>query len=254
MNIGEKSEYYLKAFLLKQKDKELEETIFGKIDQLSDDGNLEELEWTDDAEEDLQEFNIEQLNYTLGASKSGKFSKADISINNITYSVKETSGSNFAIVNHTRRDGFEFACEQCDSSIKTLDEIIKSYWELRLAGTLTQDVPTNQENSPFSPYKEYFEPIINYFLFTGTGSRVSTFPAMRVLEINDYTTLPEGIEIIEREEYFERIWDNLVFSVRSKNMPKGYPDEINQENHASIMRWTREVDGKHKGALHIRVN
>jgi len=40
MNKGEKAEIYLKAFLLKEKDKSLRNTIFGEISSLSDDGNL----------------------------------------------------------------------------------------------------------------------------------------------------------------------------------------------------------------------
>ena len=253
MNIGEKSEYYLKAFLLKQKDKKLEDTVFGKIHQLSDDGNLKELKWKEEADSPLEEFKIEKLIEILEIKKSKSNSKADISINNISYSVKEVSGAKPAIVNHTPRNGFEFACDQCGSSIKTLDEIIESYWKLRLEGILKEDVHTTGENSPFSAQKKYFKPIIEYFLFTGTGSKISNFPAMSILEIDNYKKLPNGIKIIGKKDYFEQIWDNLVFSVRSKGMPANYPKERKQENHKSIKKWTKKINGKNKGSLHIRV-
>jgi len=255
MNIGEKSEYFVKAFLLKQKDKELEDTVFGKIHQLSDDGNLKELEWKKEAESFLEKFEIEELVKTLGIKKSKSNSKSDISINNISYSIKETSAAPPAIVNHTSRKGFEFACKKCGSSIKKLDEIIESYWSLRLEGIIKQDVKAKEENSPFISYKEYFKPIIEYFLFTGTGSKISNFPAMMMLEIDDYKKLPNGIKIIEKKDYFEQIWDKLVFSVRSKGMPKYYTekdDGTTALEYESIAKWTRKINGKYKGSLHIR--
>jgi hypothetical protein len=253
VNKGENSEYFLKAFLLKQKDRELEETIFRKIEQLSDAENLEELKWEEEYESNLEQWKIEELKKVLDLKKSKSNSKADISINNITYSVKEVSGGKVTIVNQTKRPGFEFVCEQCDSSIKTLDKIIELYWKNRCAGILGEDVRTNQENSPFEKHKEFFRPIINYFLFTGTGSKLSNFPAMKILEINDYKILPKGIKIIEKEDYFDQIWDNLVFSVRSYGMPANYPKEKDQENHESVKKWTEKIGGKYRGCFNVRV-
>ena len=45
MNIGEKSERFLKAFLLKRRDENITDTVFGKITELSDDTDLSQLSW-----------------------------------------------------------------------------------------------------------------------------------------------------------------------------------------------------------------
>jgi len=256
MNVGEESEYYFKAYLLKQKKEKLSDTIFGKIHQLSDDGNLVELEWKNEAELFLEKFKIQKLIDTLGIKKSKSNSKADIKINQISYSLKEISAGKPAIVNHTPRHGFEYACAHIGSSIVTLDKIIELYWELRLNGTITEDTKISHVDCPFRLYRDYLKPIIEYFLFTGTGSKISNFPAMKILEINNYKKLPDKIKIIERDDYFDQVWNKLVFSVRSKGMPNKYTeaDDITYDKkHGSIAKWTKEIDGKYKGALHIRV-
>ena len=65
VNIGEKSEIYLKAYLLREKDKKYTSTIFKRITQLSDDGNLDKLKWVADAEEYLQSYDVENLKKEL---------------------------------------------------------------------------------------------------------------------------------------------------------------------------------------------
>lgn len=250
MNIGEESEYYLKAFLLKQKYKKLSDTVFGVINELSDDGNLAELIWKHEAEPFLKSFDITNLIKTLGITKSRGSSKADITINGVSYSVKEMGASPPAIVNHTARHGFENACANVGSSIATLDKIITEYWKLREGKIIKEDTKISNPNCPFIHYKDYLKPIIEYFLFTGTGRSVSNFPATKILEIN-YKKLPIEIKIFEKDNYFEQVWDKLVFSIRSKGMPKNYP---NCDNGDSIAKWTKKAEKKYKGALHIRVN
>jgi len=58
------------------------------------------------------------------------------------------------------------------------------------------------------------------------------------------------MKVIGKEQYFDEVWLNLVFSIRSKGMPPKYP---NVENSDSISVWTRHFDEKDKGSLHIRV-
>lgn len=248
MNAGEDSEYYLKAFLIREKDLKESNTVFGRITELSDDNNLQNTRWKKEAQTALDNRNIRTLRSKLCLSKSKSRSKADISINCVKYSLKETNSSPAAIVNHTARPGFETACQHVKSNIVTLDDMISKYWELRLAGKITEDVKNQNPNSPFSKHKNYFRPILNYFIFTGTGTGPSKYPADKVLEI-DYKSLPKGLKIIEKNDYFDSVWDNLIFSVRSKGMPPKYP---NCKNSASISVWTKCRDGVHKGTLHIR--
>ena len=250
MNIGEESEHYLKAFLLKQKYKKLSDTVFGVINELSDDGNLSEIMWKNEAEPFLESFDIPNMIKTLGITKSRGSSKADITINGVSYSVKEMGASPPAIVNHTPRHGFENACTNVGSSITTLDKIITEYWKLREGKIIKEDTKISNPNCPFIPYKSYLKPIIEYFLFTGTGRSISNFPATKILEIN-YKKLPVEIRIFEKDNYFEQVWDKLVFSIRSKGMPKKYPNCVDKD---SIAKWTKKTEKKYKGALHIRVN
>ncbi len=250
MNIGEESEHYLKAFLLKRKDENITDTVFGKINDLSDDGNLSDLIWKKESEPFLQSFNIPNLVKSLGIAKSKTSSKADVTVNGISYSLKEMGASPPAIVNHTPRHGFETACDNVKSSISTLDKIISEYWKLRNSGTIKEDTKISNPNCPFSTHKDYLKPIIEYFLFTGTGGGVSKFPADKILEIN-YKDLPNQIKIFEKDDYFDQVWDNLQLSIRSKGMPPKYPT---CDNSTSISKWTNFAEGKFKGSLHIRVN
>jgi len=250
VNAGEKSENYLKAFLLREKAQGKKNTIFKKIKELSDDANLGNLTWKNKAEPYLANYDIPKLIEILGISKAKGTSKADISINGVRYSVKEIKWSPPAIVNHTSRPGFENVCKRVKTSILQLDKIIDEYWRLRKLGTIKEDTRTKDSNCPFSDYKNYLKPIIEYFIFIGTGRGDSKHLADKVLEI-DYKSLPGKMRILERDQYFDVVWPKLRFSVRSKGMIPSYPD---CKNSVSIKRWTMKRDGTYKGTLHIRVD
>ena len=250
MNIGEKSEHYLKAFLLKRRDENISDTVFGKIQDLSDDANLSELKWKSDAEPFLRSYDIPNLVDVLGIAKARTCSKADITVNGTSYSLKEMGASPPAIVNHTPRHGFETACNHVGVSIDELDDIITEYWALRQNGTIKEDTKISDPNCPFRSHKDYLKPIIEYFLFTGTGSGISNFPADKVLEIN-FRNLPDSMKIFEMDDYYDQIWEKLQLSIRSKGMPPRYPE---CKNFDSISRWTRIAERKFKGSLHIRIN
>lgn len=185
--------------------------------------------------------------------KAGVFDKADVYINKRGVSLKATYGANSALINHTSRPGFERVCREVGADITVLDEIVDRYWELRLAGKLSEDVPNWNTKSPFRDYKEYFRPILEYFLFTGTGSRDSKHPADYIIEYADPLN-PKKWKVITKEEAIDKIWDNLVFSMRSKKgMPPDYTLDYKGKNAESIARWVRFCDGDYKGALHVRV-
>jgi len=249
VNAGEESEYYLKSYMLRQRDLGKKDTIFGRINELSDDGNLESLKWDVMAEDDLANFRIENLITILRISKSGVKSKADISINGVRYSIKEVGASPPAIINHTPRPGFENVCKNLNVSIQELDDIVREYWDLRTKVTIKEDTCVSDTNCPFTQHKRYLRPIIEYFVFTGTGTGDSKYLADKILEI-DYKSLPVEMKIVEKEQYFDDVWQRLVFSLRSKGMPPNYPKTKNSN---SISKWTRFFDGKNKGSLHVRV-
>lgn len=236
--------------MLRQRDLGKEDTIFGKITELSDDRNLQSLKWDARAKNALANFRIENLIKTLNISKSGMRSKADISINGIRYSIKEVGAAPPAIINHTPRPGFDRVCKNLNVSIRELDDIVCEYWRLRTSGIIKQDTCVSDERCPFTKHKNYLKPIIEYFVFTGSGTRDSKYPADKVLEI-DYKNLPNKMSYVEKGQYFNDVWSNLVFSIRSKGMPPKYPN-VNNSN--SISKWTKFFNGKNKGSLHVRVN
>ena len=114
----------MKYFLLREKDEKQENTIFGKITELSDGEGLEDAKWNEKADDLLERFDLEELEEILKIGKSNRNSKADVSVNNVKYSVKEIGAASPAIINHTPRNGFEKVCEIIDSQIDTLDSII----------------------------------------------------------------------------------------------------------------------------------
>ena len=253
MNVGEISEFCFKAYMLRQRDENREDTVFGKIDELSDDANLADLEWKPLLKQSLDDNDWKTLRDELAVGKSNRSAKMDISINKTRYSMKDVGGNPPAIVNHTARPGYENVCNDVGVSIKKLDIIIKEYWKLREEKIIGEDVKNSDDTCPFLSHKKYMKKIIEYFIFDGTGgsgkAKFSRFPADKILELN-YKELPSSLCVYGKAEYYNKIWPRLIFSLRSKRgMPKSYPD---CKNVASIRKWTKEKDGGYKGALHIR--
>ncbi|MCP4649614.1 MAG: hypothetical protein GY853_05985 [PVC group bacterium] len=202
----------------------------------------------------LQDDRLAHLCQSLGISKSPTHSKSDVSINNAGYSVKSFASAPPALVNHTTRSGFEFACKHSNTNIVDLDRLVAQYWDLRQAGTIGEDIKNNAPNSPFSAHKSILAPVLQYFLFQGTGSRLSNHPANYIL---DYTNPldPATWTVLNRSSVIDCVWDRLIFSVRAKKgMPDNYPNNANQSNNASIAIWTRYSSSEYRGALHIRAS
>lgn len=260
-NQGEKYEVFLKAFLyimFKTKQPLVGSHGIDLITSLkfSSDGYLPK--WDPKYLELLSSRDYEALKDIFPKAPTG--SKADLEINGVKYSVKSSMGARAAIVNHTNRAGFLRVCNLLHIDIGTLDNMINVYWKKRIRGIIKEDISNSDPESPFKDSKEYLRPIIEYFLFVGTGTRHSIFPADKVLVFSE----PEetvGYKIYNKNETFNIIWDELVFSVRSK---KGMPilekdgKKINMyklPEHSDLEPWVRyfpENAEFPKGALHIR--
>ena len=52
-----------------------------------------------------------------------------------------------------------------------------------------------------------------------------------------------------RDEYLDDNWDHIIFSVRSKGMPRSYPKG---KDAVDIEPWVEMADGQFKGSLHGR--
>lgn len=196
----------------------------------------------------LSDEKIEKLAKKVGALKAPAGSKADVFVNGLGISVKSHRGASPAFLNHTHRAGFIKVCERVGVDIKKLDTIIKSYWNKRKQGIITEDVKNSDKNSPFKNHLEYLRPILNYFLFIGTAQKDSAFPADYILDFED--PLNEKKWSFSKDEYIDIVWKNVVFSIRSKGMPNLYPKG---DNTNEIKPWVEKIDGKYKGALHARI-
>ena len=78
MNVGEISEFCFKAYMLRQRDENREDTVFGKIHELSDDANLADLEWKPSLKQSLDDNDWKTLSDELVVGKSKPSSKMAI--------------------------------------------------------------------------------------------------------------------------------------------------------------------------------
>ena len=192
---------------------------------------------------------------SCGISKAPSGAKADVQINGIGYSIKSVRSAPPAIVNHTARPGFQKVCDRVRSDIKQLDRIIDDYWLLRSKGEISEDTKIVDVNCPFKIHKEFMRPILNYFLFTGTGQKDSLYPAKKIISIDNPLDVSSW-RLYDEKNALDLFWDKMVFSLRAKKgMPSGYPDNMSPKaltTKTSLERWTKFIDGDYRGALHIR--
>jgi hypothetical protein len=207
---------------------------------------------------DLLSFNdLELIKFSAccGISKAGTGLKADTIINGEPISLKSNKSAPPALVNHTTRPGFEFAAINSGGNIKVLDDLINEYWELRINKKIGEDIHNDNPLSPFRTKKVELKPILNYFLFDGTGGGFSKLPANRILGFTNPLDVSTW-RFYDKNDAVDLYWDKLVFSLRAKKgMPGGYPNNLTKKMSllkSSIDLWTNHIDGDHRGALHIR--
>lgn len=187
-------------------------------------------------------------------TKAPVSSKRDITINGKGFSLKSSRAAPPAIVNHTTREKWLKVCDRRQITIDLLDGMVSEYWKLRMEGRIGEDIHTTSSLCPFGCTKEhqlYLKKLVDYFLFDGTGSALSNYPADYILEFNDPLN-PNTWRILDRDTAFFAEWPKMVFSIRSKKgMPSNYPN-INPAQKALMEPWVRFIDGDYRGALHIR--
>lgn len=257
MNIGERDELIFKIFMTQKRD--WRETLFGEtVKSIGFDG-IEYGSLPNSIDMNvvlgMNDIDLNRLAASMGILKAPTGAKADVYINGAGFSLKSMAAAPAALVNHTARPGFEFACLNANASIYILDNIIDDYWEKRMEGIITEDTRISDVNCPFSGYKEYMRPILEYFLFEGTGGKLSVFPADYIIEfgnpIDEYT-----YRLLTKEDAVNDVWPKLIFSLRAKKgMPSNYnPNTFCGKNAESIARWVRYHSGDYRGALHIRAS
>lgn len=203
----------------------------------------------------MTEDEILQVAKFCNLKKSPSGAKADIHINALGYSIKSNRSAPPAIVNHTARPGFVKVCNRIGVNIDLLDKMIIDYWKKRKQGLFGEDVKNADKQSPFTKSFIYIRPLINYFLFDGSGQKNSPNPSVGIIVFEDPLNSKEW-NLYNKSNAVEFFWDKLIFSVRSKKgMPTGYPHKMGEKamlNKSSIDKWTEFIDGDYRGALHIR--
>jgi len=251
-NLGEQNEIFLMAFLLMMFNKKLPITgshDIGLIKTLRFYPNEKLPTWKNKYEYYLKNRDYNALKTIFPKAPTG--AKADLEINGIKYSVKNSLGAKSAIVNHTNRNGFLRIFKLLHLDISLLDTIVNDYWNKRISAEIKEDINNQSNNSPFAKYKEYLKPILECFLFNGTGTRDSKFPADKMLIFKE----PEdtlNYQILTKSEAVDSLWNDLTFSIRSK---KGMPKVYNSKKHKDLAPWVRTYQSSAKspkGALHIR--
>jgi len=256
MNIGERNELFLKIRLVMLRDsgtdhlgpfKIIESVGFDHCEygKLPANFNLATLSLLDDDK-------LTQLSLSLNIRKAGGRSKSDVYINKKGYSVKSLASSPPALVNHTCRPGFEFACRYAGVNIEELDKLVKEYWKLRKANVIGEDIKNNDQRSPFREAKHVLAPILEYFLFNGTGAGLSDHPAEYIIDYSEPLDERTWV-ILDKRTAIDELWDRLIFCVRAKKgMPENYPHNRDKSKNESIAVWTEYSSEEYRGALHIR--
>ena len=184
-------------------------------------------------------------------------SKIDITLNNKHCTIRCLSYTDRALVNHSHRRKYEAVCNYIGVSMAPLDKMITNYWICRNLGVFNEDCYSYSSLNPFLEHKEYLNRLLTFMAFnTINYDKVGEkeFIAERIVNIIDFVVPWDEStwRIFTPNNYFESIWQYLCFSMRDR---KGMPTdkELMLPENSDIRLWTQEINGRYKGALHIRI-
>lgn len=254
-NIGEKDEILLKLYLIYLRDNTNTELLHLGVITSVGFGGIEYPKWpTQVTLQHLKNCNnelLEKLVQYFNLKKAPPKAKSDVYINGVGVSLKSLNGAPPALINHTHRNGFLNVANRINEDISLLDDLINHYWELRLNGTISEDIGAMSPNSPFrtNEAKSIIKPYLTYFLFQGTGQAFSNYPAEYLLDATNVFDISTWHIYDKDSAISNTIYNRLVFSLRNKGMSDNYP---NIKNKNIIEPWTRYCNGSYKGSLHVR--
>lgn len=177
--------------------------------------------------------------------------KSDIYLNDVGYVIYNLTHEPPVIMDGVTRDGMEAVCQQAGAAIEELDACISEYQRLRADGTIGEEVANTDLQSPFRSRRELLEPIIRYYLFEGSESGMSMFPAECAIDYVDPLNTNTW-SVYEPEEMMDLIWDRLVFAVKELDSEDADGNgEAGEEQAADA--WTPLGGSVGKVALYIRV-
>lgn len=204
---------------------------------------------------------LEPISNINSITKSKSISKSDClikikKINKFIYiSIKCHHGSSPSIINHTPRSAKVFQINNVlYSELNNLDKLIELLNIYRKEGIVGEDICINKivisddiKNSLIST--------IRYFMFDGSGSKLSKYPCTAILEVtkpSDILTYKYTLcdTINSQHAYINSIYDRVVISMRDKGMPT----KRNILCEPWIFKHNKQNIIKYKGSLHIGKN
>jgi len=197
----------------------------------------------------MSNIDIENLCKNCCINKAKPSQKADVYINGIGYSLKSNRSALPAFINHTHRHGIIKVCQREGIDIKRLDVLVANYWLARNSGKISEDVKF--AGSVFANDREVMVKLLAYFLFKGTATGDSAYPAAFLYSFTDpldfstwtlYDPIHEANNII----------DNTTISLRNKGMPATYHPDSKNQAHMEMHPWVSFSSGEWRGSIHIR--
>lgn len=252
-NNGERDELLFKLYLihLRMKDESIwiknERIHIESIGNTNEDNYLDlpcDVSWNT-----ITPTEIVAMSMMVKVKKSSGGNKADIFINHtIGISIKSEAGSPPSIINQTRRTGMLSVVSRLKLPIGPLDNMVNNYWSARENRQIAEDVAASDNCNPFND-RDYLYHVLTYFSFVGTAKGDSIYPADYILSfknpLNSSTWKYYG-----KDEYIPEVWDKLIFSLRTKGLPKNISETDEQ--------WIRIITNKDgesvlSGTLNVRV-
>lgn len=174
--------------------------------------------------------------------------KADVIVTTKTtiyqISIKSFNGRPPAVLNHTHRGAWAFQ-SHLSHHLKELDKLITRLISIRKENGKEDNAVSNLNLD--IPMSVMLMSVVKYFMFEGTGSKLSKVPANTILEYSDNMKVICCFTNSQKLLYVAKILNKLIISLRNKGMPKN----INEVHEAWI--YDDPKSGKKKGSLHIRL-
>lgn len=191
-----------------------------------------------------------QLTSLTSVNKASSGYKNDITVkidkNVFRISIKTLSNSPPAIMNHTPRTANIFKEGGIlHHIVPTLDKIISRYITNRNTGIFKEDVDISALNLSKSE-KDAMIVLLSYFVFEGTGQKLSKESANCVYEI---ASKSDKVYICNTAETKNKYVENLLSKCKMSLRLKGMPKKIKEYN----VPWLYKKSGVCKGSLHIRI-
>lgn len=184
-------------------------------------------------------------------------SKIDVIINERNTSIRCLNYTDRPLVNHSTRRKYESVCNHIGLPIEPLDKMVERYWLYRKMKVFNEDCYPYSSLNPFLTERKYLTELLSFMAFHSFDYQkagTSGFVVEDIHQILDFVDPRDEStwKIYTPASYMNDVWNCLCFSMRDR---KGMPsdEDLFEPENADIRKWVCEMEGRYKGALHIRV-